>query len=190
MIGYLKGAVIHVSQDEIVVDVIGVGYKVSVPQTYKRGQKVELFVHTYVREDTISLFGFRNSEELNLFDLLISVSGVGPKVAMLVLKNASTDKIQNAISKADVSFFTSIPGIGKKGAQKIIIELRGKMGSLADIDLADDRDDDMVNGLVAMGFTKKEAHKALSGIDSTLNDSQKLKAALTKLSSVKSNEKK
>ena len=140
MIGFLNGKIELLLNPNVIIDVNGVGYKVLVSEkTYsnlKLGENAKFFIHTHVREDEISLFGFLQAEELRLFEYLISVSGVGPKTALNIFSFGEKSEIENAIIKGDVSFFTSVPRLGTKNAQKIIIELKNKMGGLADIDLS------------------------------------------------------
>jgi Holliday junction DNA helicase RuvA len=182
MIGYLKGVVIDIDGGEVIVEVNGVGYRVVISNfKFQISDEVELYIHTHVREDQISLFGFFCKAELKLFELLISVSGIGPKLGMTILKAGKADKITEAISKADVNFFTAISGIGKKGAQKIIIELKNKVGSLSEINLSDDGDDDLVSGLVAMGYNRNAVVHVMNELSGTLKDEDKIREALKML---------
>jgi holliday junction DNA helicase RuvA len=116
------------------------------------------FTHLAVKDDALDLYGFLAKQELFLFKLLISVSGVGPKTAMLIL-NAGAEQVTRAITTADVSFFTAIPKVGKKNAQKIIIELKNKIGSVAELDLTGDgmsETDELLSALTGMGFDRRE----------------------------------
>ena len=177
MIAYLKGKVIDTAKDKVTLDVNGVGYLVHTTETVSSGESAQYYIYTHVREDTLDLYGFSDKPKLELFKLLIGVSGVGPKVAMAVLSSAEPEKIYSAVSKADVSFFKAIPGIGKKGSQKIIIELKGKVGSVTDIDLGDEGED-LVEGLTSMGFDRKQIRKAIVKLDPKLTDEQKLREAI------------
>lgn len=177
MIGYLKGKVIESNKENVILNVNGVGYLINTTKHASEGETVEYFIHTHVREDQISLFGFQSQQEIELFKMLLSVSGVGPKVAMAVMTAAEVNKIFAAVSKADVEFFKSIPGIGKKGAQKIIIELKGKIGSVQDIDLGEEGDD-ITEGLMSMGFDKQQIKKVLVKLDPELSDEEKIREAI------------
>src|SRR3990167_9251125 len=140
MIGSLNGKVDLLQRPNAIIDVNGVGYKVLVADSvYKKltvGDKLKIFTYTYVREDALELFGFLEVEDLKLFESLITVSGIGPKTALNIFSFGGRKDIIEAIIKGDVSFFTSVPRLGTKNAQKIIIELKGKMGSSQDLDLS------------------------------------------------------
>lgn len=142
MIGKLTGSIDHIQQNTIILDVSGVGYKVMIPvktllKLSGTGEKIALFIHTHVREDTLSLYGFETREELRLFEQLLSVSGVGAKIAISVLSAGTVSEITQAVIDADVDFFNSISGIGKKSAQRIIVELKSAVGDKQDIDLTE-----------------------------------------------------
>jgi Holliday junction DNA helicase RuvA len=183
MIGYLKGKIIDIDGHEVIVEVNGVGYLVKVAGIkYQELSEAELYIHTHVREDQLSLFGFETKTELKLFELLISVSGIGPKIGMSILRAAKSSAIQEAIAKADVGFFTTIPGIGKKGSQKIIIELKNKVGSLNEINLNDEGDGELITGLVGMGYDRKKVLEVMRKIDNNLTDQEKIKMAIKYIS--------
>lgn len=163
MIARLTGKPERLVPDAIIIDVAGVGYKVFIPAGLTIGdEEISLFIHTYVREDAFDLYGFLTQEELQLFKLVINISGIGPRTGMLLL-NQGVEAIMAAIAKADIDFFTSIPRLGKKNAQKIIIELKPKLGDLAELDLAGENSEtrDAANALVSLGFKPKEARQAL-----------------------------
>ncbi len=138
MIGALVGIVDMPVTNPLLLMVGGVGYRVAVPQhilqSVTRDTPVTVFTHTHVREDALDLYGFLTKEELSLFQLLLSVSGIGPKTSLTII-DRGVASIRQAITTADVSFFTSIPRLGRKNAQKIIIELTSKLGSRIDLDL-------------------------------------------------------
>ena len=185
MIGYLSGKIVGRIKDQVLVDVGGVGYRVQVDSgfTIQDSGEVSIFVYTHVREDQISLFGFESKKQLELFELLIGVNGVGPKVGMAILSSSKADLITAAIAKADVGFFTAVPGIGKKGAQKIIIDLKNKVGSVSDLDLSgEEQVDELVEALVGMGFDAGKASSTLAEIDVTMDEQLRLKMAIKKLS--------
>ncbi len=188
MIGALRGTIQAIKKNPIVFFVGDVGYAVSIPDTLAKTlqpeKKTLLFVHTHVRDDAIELFGFSSQEDLSLFELLLTVSGVGPKIALLVM-NAGNDAIKHAVAIGDVDFFTAIPRLGKKNAQKIIIELKTKLGSIEDLNLRDDQSgetDEIIEALVSMGFVKKEVLAIIKKIPSSdVTVEQKLKSALKML---------
>jgi holliday junction DNA helicase RuvA len=186
MISYLTGKVKSKNADSLTLLVGGVGYLVSLPQHYlaktAANDNLELYIHTHVRDDALDLYGFTSTEELALFKSLISVSGVGPKTALLVI-NRGVGEVKQAIIKADESFFTLIPRLGKKNAQKIIIELKSKLGSSAELDLAGDGEpNEAVEALMAMGYTKPEAVSAIRKIPADIKTvEEQLRYALKRI---------
>ncbi len=169
MIGSLQGTVDYRDAAYILVNVGGVGYKVIVPANISipTGEKIKVFTHTHVREDVLELYGFTDPSDLKLFEYLISVSGVGCKTAIGVFSVGSKKEIVNAIVGNDVAFFTSVPRLGKKNAQKIIIELKNKLGGQEDLDLSQDgtETNEVVAALKSFGFTPAEARSALKGLN-------------------------
>ena len=131
MIRYLRGRVIRLSQDEIVIDVGGVGYLVQVPLTaregLRQGEEAELHIHTHVREDQLALFGFNSLDALRMFEMLIQVDGVGPKVGLAILGSASLDVLQRAILTDEVGPIRRAQGVGPRTAQKVIIDLKPRL---------------------------------------------------------------
>ena len=187
MIAQLTGTVIRNRSNPLVIDVHGVGYAVSVPQKLLTqlaiGTTATVFTHTHVREDALLLFGFGTEEEIVYFELLLTVSGVGPKTALLVI-DRGVDAIRKAIVSGDVDFFMAIPRLGKKNAQKIIIELKHKLGSTTDLDLT--REDELdgkqiTDALISMGFDRKEAREALKKLPADGTIEYKMKYALKML---------
>jgi Holliday junction DNA helicase RuvA len=172
MIGLLTGTIVYKTDSSVILDVSGVGYKVLVSQPVLaslplQSTNVRLFIYTHVREEALDLYGFLNPEDLKLFEYLIAVSGVGPKSALGVFSVGERSQIIAAIAAGDVDFFTSVPRLGKKNAQKIIIELKSKIGSTEDLDLSagETGDNDVVQALQGFGFTQKEAQAALRSLD-------------------------
>ena len=171
MIGLIEGIPqISTRNTLIIMTVSGVGYEVSATaSTIEKmiGQsKVSLFTHLVVKEDALDLYGFLKPSELLMFKLLIGVSGVGPKSAILIM-NAGVEGITRAVIQADVAFFTQIPRVGKKNAQKIIIELKNKIGSVAELDLTGDENsetDDLMGALVGMGFVRAEVNQLIRSL--------------------------
>ncbi len=189
MIGLLKGKVELLRRPFVIIDVNGVGYKVLVPDSiYSKlslEDKLKLFTYTYVREDALELFGFLEAEDLGLFESLITVSGIGPKTALNIFSFGERKDIIEAIIKGDVTFFTSVPRLGTKNAQKIIIELKNKMGSGADLDLSGKdllENAEVVQALKNFGFSVGEAQRAVREIKKPgLSTEEKIRLALKNL---------
>lgn len=171
------------------IDVNGVGYKVLVPESvYSKltlGDKTKIFTYTYVREDALDLFGFLEAEDLGLFESLLTVSGIGPKTALNIFSFGERKDIIEAIIKGDVAFFTSVPRLGSKNAQKIIIELKNKMGAGADLDLSGKdllENAEVVQALKNFGFSAAEAQKALREVKKDgITTEEKIRLALKNL---------
>ena len=171
MIGHLSGTVLFKEANSIILDVKGVGYKVLAARDIltkaHKGSPLELFIYTHVREDNISLFGFLEAQDLKLFENLIGVSGIGPKTAMNIFSQGNRSEIVSAITSADTSFFTGVPRLGQKNAQKIIIELKNKFGGTGDLDLEGEDisgNEEVVVALKSFGFTSKEIHDAIRNV--------------------------
>lgn len=175
MIAYLKGSLLYKSLEFIIIEVNGVGYQVSIPfSLYEKlpnlNSNLELYTYLYPRENYIDLYGFSSIEERKLFQILIGVSGVGPKLAMAILSSISSDEFKLAILKNDVNKLTTIPGIGKKTAERVILELRDKVASLpeAKISIIDIEKDqvmkDAISGLVNYGYPNILAEKTVKSI--------------------------
>lgn len=189
MIGFLKGLVEVFGHNCLLLIVGNIGYKVFVPAKLLNNlsghhQELSLYINTHVKEDCQDLYGFLTKEELFLFELLIEVSGVGPKTALLIMEKGEKE-IKQAIISSDVDFFTNIPRIGKKNAQKIIIELKGKLGSLAELDLTDQntsQNREVIEALSSMGFKRNEVREILQQLPKELTTTeQKVKEALKRL---------
>ena len=185
MIGYLNGKPSLFDSDSLLIDVNGVGYKVFVApkimQSSVSDSTIQLWIHTHVREENLDLFGFLKKDELQLFKILISISGVGPRTAM-GLMNFDAGEVKRAVATGDVEFFTQVPRLGKKNAQKIIIELKPKLGSLEDLDLTESLDSgvqDVIEALESMGFDKRSVKNALNKIDPGIESPEdKIRAVL------------
>lgn len=167
MIGMLTGKLSLKTPTNIIINVHGVGYKVFVPPTLFSSlaidDEVTVFTYTHVREDALELYGFLAPEDLRLFEFLISVSGVGCKSALGVFSRGDRGAIQQAIVTGDVSFFTAVPRLGKKNSQKIIIELKQKLGGIVDLDLSQETtaQQEAVEALKSLGYTQQEAEQAV-----------------------------
>jgi Holliday junction DNA helicase RuvA len=184
MIGFLRGVLLHKSPQELLLDVGGVGYRVLVPvSTFCRlgeqGAQAQLLIHTHVREDQLTLYGFATATELELFEKLIAVSGVGPKVALGVLSGIEADDLVHAIKANDVIRLTRVPGVGKKTAERLILELKDKISSLhaatAEPAAPSPKRSDLLSALANLGYSSTEAEKAASEVlrlhpDSPLGD--------------------
>ena len=171
MIGYLIGKPMFFDDFVIIQTVSGVGYKVFVNHKIlakNQLNNLELFIYSYLKEDRSELYGFESQSDLQLFELLVSVSGCGPKMA-LAISEAGSEAIINAIRQANVSFFTSFPRVGKKVGQKLIIELKSKLGGKKDLDLAPKSPvyQDTYEALLALGLSAEQVETALATLDLT-----------------------
>jgi Holliday junction DNA helicase RuvA len=169
MIAHLRGEILRKSPQEVVVDVAGVGYRVLIPvSTFYRlgseGEPVRLLVHTHVREDALSLFGFASRGEQALFERLIEVAGVGPRLAVNILSGIEAGELADALRASDVARLTRIPGVGKKTAERLVLELKDKMPKLAATPEAGEPatggvKEDLASTLVNLGYSRAEAEK-------------------------------
>ncbi len=169
MIGYLSGTVLDIRGDHLILLVSGVGYKVLTPLSLlvntQENSTLSLHVHTHVREDQLSLFGFQDESELFVFEKLISVSGIGPKSALSMLSTNSPSSLAQAIETGDVTTLSRTPGVGKRTAEKIIIELKGKLSHLASGE--ENKEIEEVRlAIEALGYSSKEIHDALKDVES------------------------
>lgn len=180
MIAHLRGRVLRKEPQEVVVDVSGVGYRVTIPvSTFYRlgdeGSEVSLLTHTHVREDALALFGFLTAGEQDLFEKLISVAGVGPKLAINVLSGIEAPDLMAALKSSDVARLTRIPGVGKKTAERLVLELKDKMPVLLPAPEAEAQEqspaasprEDLVSALVHLGYSRPEAER---GVDRALKE--------------------
>ncbi len=191
MISHLTGALFFASERFIVVDVNGVGYKVRVSLDTLRvlrgatDKQVSLWTHLVVREDVLDLYGFQNETELEFFEMLISVSGIGPRSALGVLNVAPVDHLKEAIANGDASALTKVSGIGSKSAQKIILELRDKVGGINGVAIKSGalRDEhDAIEGLISLGYPERAAREALKNVPLDIKGtSARIKQALKQL---------
>ena len=184
MIGSLRGTVIERAAQYILLEVGGVGYRVGVTPGLlaltKTGEQLFLYVHEVIREDAHDLYGFLSQDDLQLFLKLLSVSGVGPKVANTILSIGTAEAVRKAVMSGDVDTLTSVPGVGKKTAQKIVLELRGQ---LVETDTATGEDAEVIGALQALGYSAQDARAALKAVDASVSGvSDRLRAALKSLS--------
>lgn len=190
MIGSLKGFVEFSGINHFIINVSGVGYKVfatldTIRALGGKNEAVTVWTYLAVRENALDLYGFSERAELELFELLVTIPGIGPKSALGILSVASPDTLKNAISSGDSSYLTKVSGIGKKNAEKIIVELRDKLGSIVNIDEADvslKKETEALAALEALGYSLRDARDALKDVGDGTTE-EKLKQALKKLSS-------
>ncbi|MDD5396613.1 MAG: Holliday junction branch migration protein RuvA [Candidatus Moranbacteria bacterium] len=187
MIAKLTGKIDLLHDNYAIVDVNGIGYKVFVTLhtfgTIAGKTNIELYTHTYVREDTLALYGFVDIAELEMFELLISISGIGPKAAMGILAIADPKTIGMAVLNEDPSILTRVSGVGKKIAQRVILELKNKIKDMPLGEKAQlESDSDAFEALVAMGYSVSESREALKLIPSDIKDvGERVKLALKSL---------
>ena len=173
MIAFLRGRLLEKHPNRVVLDVNGVGYDVQVPVSSffglgEPGSDVSLRIHTHVREDAIALFGFRSALELHLFERLIAVSGIGPKVGLAVLSGIEPPELVQAVQRGDVARLTAIPGIGKKTSERIVLELKDRIGEASlpagateTARTATPLRDDLLSALLNLGYHRPAAEKAI-----------------------------
>ena len=180
MIGFLRGTLIHKSPPQLVLDVQGVGYEVEAPMTTfydlpALGQEVKLHTHLVVREDAHILFGFASETERLLFRVLIKVNGVGPKLALTILSGQSVAEFYRCVDDNDVKSLVRLPGVGQKTAERLIIEMRGRLPELGDISLSKGKSDSVVN---THGSPRQEAITALCALGYKPQDAAKMVQAI------------
>lgn len=186
MISYLKGKIINKGNGFVIIEVNSIGYKVFVNTSlyadFKVGETRDAYTHQHVREDALDLFGFKSMDELELFELLISISGVGPKTALGVLAIGSVNEIRESIAHGDSELLTKVSGIGKKTAERVVLELKDKMsyvetktGTHGERNFSSDE----IDALMALGYSLNDAREALRMVDSSIkNPGQRIKEAL------------
>jgi Holliday junction DNA helicase RuvA len=176
MIGYIKGLLLQKKPNVLLVDVHGVGYEVFIPLTsfYElpgEGSEVSLRIHTHVREDALTLFGFHTQREKELFLKLISISGIGPKLAISILSGAQVEEIAQAIAESNLARLTAIPGVGRKTAERLVLELKSQITRFLLPEQAEAGkgaaspsalEEDVLSALVNLGYPRASAEKALS----------------------------
>lgn len=193
MIGRLNGKLLEKNPPQIVLDVAGVGYEVDVPMSTfynlpALGESVQLLTHFAVREDGHFLYGFATAAERTAFRQLLKISGIGAKIALAVLSGLSVSELSNAIARQDVAMLTRVPGIGKKTAERMMLELKGKMPQLEDVTVnasalaASESSSDVLNALLSLGYNEKEAASALRQIPADTSTSDGIRLALKLLS--------
>jgi Holliday junction DNA helicase RuvA len=179
MIAHLRGKLLSKHPNQAVVEAAGVGYEVNITiPTFSAlpaaGSEVALFVHTHVREDALALFGFLKANEKQLFEKLLSVSGIGPKLAITILSGMATDAMVAAIQGNNVAALTRIPGIGKKTAERMVLELRDKLDSFGvapSAATASPVEEDVISALINLGYQRPAAEKVMARLGKTEGES-------------------
>jgi len=178
MIALLRGTLAYKSSDHVIIDVGGVGYRLFIPlstfYSLPETGDVSLFTHTHVREDALLLYGFLSMEEKELFGILISISGIGPKLAVNILSHIPAKDLKRAIASGDIKRLSSLPGIGKKTAERLVLELKDKVGPIHDLPEADevqsntsggDISNDVISALINLGYKENQARKVLESME-------------------------
>ncbi|QQQ78423.1 Holliday junction branch migration protein RuvA [Saccharothrix sp. 6-C] len=193
MISSLRGQVLSIGLDHVVVEVGGIGYAVQATPatlaTLRRGEETQLATALVVREDSLTLFGFADTDARELFGLLQTVSGIGPRLALATLAVLEPDKLRAALAEGNITVLTQVPGIGRKGAERLIIELRDKVGQLAAAPTAAGDTGQVVRtqvteALLGLGFPAKQAEQAVDAVlaaDGALGTSEVLRRSLATL---------
>ena len=198
MFYYIKGELVYTDPSTAVVDCGGVGYKMSgskntLARLTKRGEKVCLYTHFYIREDAVELLGFYTEAELEAFKLLITVSGIGPKAAMAILSVLTPEKFALAVTMGDTKAIAKATGVGSKTAARVILELKEKVAKSLPVDtdtgevmpasdeLVFGNTEEAIGALVVLGYSRQEAQTALKGVDPLLSLEDMITAALRKM---------
>lgn len=200
MYEYIKGIFQGINKDYIIVENGNIGYKIftsgnTMASMVKKGEEVKIYTHQIVREDFIGLYGFLTKEELDMFNLLLTINGIGAKAALSLLSISTVDNLKYSIATSDEKSIVKAPGIGKKTAQRIILELKDKIdikemvenitieGSMEGFIINESKGKDAIEALMALGYTEKEGQKALKEINKELSIEDIIKEALKKLMS-------
>ena len=194
MIGYLNGKVKFFSSEDCILEVNGVGYRISIDaatrQDLKVGDSVELFIHTAVREDAITLYGFKNQSMFEMFEMLLTVNGVGAKSALGIVSKISAADFAFAVANQDLSTLTKLPGVGKKSAQRLLLELKDKVADFAENvsegnfqagKISSAAFDEATDALSALGYTSSEILATLQKAPKNSTTEQLIKFALKEL---------
>lgn len=190
MIAHLSGTITEKLPASLIIDVQGVGYEVMLPtpeiERLNLGDKTKFYTYHAIRDNAEELYGFPSLTAKRLFEMLISVNGVGPKAAMAILSLGSSEDVRNAIANTDAGFISKAAGVGKKSAERIIVDLRDKVGAPSKYGTSDASflapaaapGDEALDALIALGFPLKEASAALAEVDPTLPVEERIKLAL------------
>lgn len=190
MIAHVIGTVAEKFNGAVIVDVAGVGYEILTPlgdfETAQLEKSVKFYTYHHVREQAQELYGFSSLAAKKLFEMLITVQGVGPKAALAILSLGSAEQVRNAIAHNDSAYITGATGVGKKTAERVVVDLHDKVGTATAYGAAHpvqtelDTSDEALEALMALGYTLADANKALDGVDRTLPTSQRVRHALTR----------
>lgn len=189
MIAHLKGKIEEKFGSSLILDVNGVGYEIMVPapdfEAVNLGEEKKFYTYHQVRENAEELYGFSSLTAKKIFELLISVQGIGPKAGIAILSLAEAEEVRNAIANADAAFISKASGVGKKSAERVIVDLRDKVGipshygaTEVKLQKAPAENDEALDALIALGFNLKEATKALENVDGSLSVEERVKLAL------------
>ena len=189
MISYLEGKILDKNEKFFVVDVSGVGYKIFshsgiLEKIPEKGQNVKIWTHLYIREDAMDLYGFLNKEELEFFEILISISGIGPRSALGILEVAPASSLKQAIVSEDETFFTKVSGIGRKTAQRLILELKSKLAKTVVLEKGESFKEmgDAFEALVALGYRQNDVRRILNELPKDIKRAEaKVKEVLKRL---------
>ncbi len=182
MISYISGTVVHSDPKKVVILTAGVGYVVYTHTSVSAaiGGTIELWTYLSVKENALELYGFNQREELDFFELLISISGIGPKSALNILSLTALPQLKRSIGSGDVGYLTKVSGIGKKNAEKIILELKDKVGNLEVGGERTSEDMDALEALLSLGYSERDAREALREAEGTTSQ-EKIRSALRQL---------
>jgi Holliday junction DNA helicase RuvA len=180
MYGYIKGTIKEVESNYIIIENNGIGYIIYVPNPYyyKEEENYQIYTYTHIREDEYSLYGFKNKEELNLFLKLIQVKGVGPKMALPMLATGSIEGIYDAIERENVLYLKKFPKIGDKVARQIILDLKGKVNGSQLSLINNDKNNELTDALLALGYKQADIKKVVNKIDNNLTIEEQIKESL------------
>lgn len=177
MISYLKGKILKKTNRGLILDIGNIGYFIFIAKTFlskiKEKENLEIFVHQQIREDASDLYGFENFEELEFFKKLISIKGIGPKVSLEIMAIPQA-KVIDAVLSENLSFLSKIPGIGKKTAQRLILELKGELASLENTSSTVKLNDDIFSALTKLGYERRQINDTLKNLPDELIDEQEI----------------
>ena len=188
MIAYLKGAVLDKDLESIILNVNGVGYRVVVTnkiiQESVLGSELEIWTYLAVRENSMDLYGFKDKEEREMFGLLLTISGIGPKSAMAILSSATVETLTEGIHSEDAAYLAKISGLGRKSAEKIVIGLKDKLGVTVEKP-GDQQNQNIlaIDALISLGYSERESREAIKNVEKTDSPEGMIKEALKKLNS-------
>ncbi len=186
MFGHLTGKIIDLKPTKVLLEISGIGFNVHTTLSYaekiKVGSVASFWIHTAVRENSIDLYGFEKEEELRIFEMLLSVSGIGPKSALTILGVAGVKAIEEAVGTGDISSLTKISGVGRKTAERIVVEQKGKIVSIQKIGTKTEEDIDVFEALKSLGYREKDIQDVIKNIPKDISGTnEKIKYALKNL---------